>query len=181
MEGDERKFLRALKISKYNGWSVACVSAFFTFISLLIGDFTGAGVGLFVVLAGVFEIHGHNLLRLRLREAITWLAASQVWLFTIIFLYCAGKMLFFDPSQIGSLFSGESGELLQSVGVDESLLFDLLRTIDIDANLFRDLVVKGLYLFYSSVILASLVYQGGLFFYYLSRRKIVAAKPSLGV
>jgi hypothetical protein len=122
-------------------------------------------VGLLVV--GVVEYLGYCKLRQADPAAATLLSRNQLAFLGLIILYCAIQMLTFSTDEIkATVISPEfRAELTNAMP-------EMNRTIDGYIDDWGPLAVRG---FYGLVIVLSLVFQGGLSFYYYKRRKALLA------
>ena len=158
----ERKIQRAASLSKINGWSIAGFAALCTVVVLLMGDWLGVAIGLSVTTAGVMELRGHRLLVAREASAFSWLVGSQLVLMFVLWSYAAYQLFSFDSADPWARFSQAFKDLMLSINPDAHLVEALLR-ITFQAT-------------YLALILTVFIYQGGLAFYYFSRKKYLYAK-----
>lgn len=151
---------KVLKISRVNGWSVAIFAGLCALISLAFGDLVGGGIGVLVVASGVMEIHGHRLLKRRDSAGLTWLVRSQLFLLSVILVYAVSRLFSFDSEYILSNLTPDLEALLKESGISRAEIVPLVQTF------FRA--------FYGAVILATVIYQGGMAFYYRRKSPLVA-------
>ena len=151
---------KVLKISRLNGWSVAIFAGLCTLISLAFGDLVGGGIGVLVVASGIMEIHGHRLLKRRDSAGLTWLVRSQLFLLSVILVYAVSQLFSFDSEYILSNLTPDLEALLKESGISRAEIVPLVQTF------FRA--------FYGAVILATVIYQGGMAFYYRRKSPLVA-------
>ncbi len=160
---------RVLKISRMNGWSVALFAGLCALISLALGDLVGGGTGLFIAAGGVMEIRGHHLLKKREADGLTWLVRSQLFVLGVILAYAVSRLFSFDSEYVLSNLTPEMEGLLKDGGISRAEIVPLVQTA------FRAA--------YGSVILVTLIYQGGLAFYYRRKSPLViealAQPPSI--
>ena len=141
--------------------SVAGFAALCALVVLLLGDFLGFGIGLAVSVSGLLELRGNRLLLQRHMKAILWLVVSQLYLIVVLWAYAAYQLQKFDPENPWAIFSPEFKDLILSINPDAYLIEAMIR-ITYPATYF-------------ALILAVLIYQGGLSLYYLSRKKYLYA------
>ncbi|MBI3884172.1 MAG: hypothetical protein HY302_00325 [Opitutae bacterium] len=156
---------KVLKISRRNGWSVAVFAGLCTFVSLAFGDLVGAGIGLLVVASGVMEIHGHRLLKRREAAGLVWLVRSQLFLLSVILVYAVSRLFSFDSGYVLSNLTPDLEALLNESGISRAEIGPLVQTF------FRA--------FYGSVILVTLIYQGGMAFFYRRKSSLVLEELNL--
>lgn len=156
---------KVLKISRVNGWSVAVFAGLCTLVSLVFGDLVGSGIGLLVVASGVMEIHGHRLLKRRDATGPVWLVRSQLFLLSVILVYAVTRLFSFDSESILSNLTPELEALLKENGITRAEIIPLVQTF------FRA--------FYGAVILVTVIYQGGMAFYYRRKSPLVAKELNL--
>lgn len=150
----EETLARVLRLARLDGISVLAVATLFALMAALSGDFVGAVIGLLVAGAGAIELHGGTLLQHGEIRGVNWLVGSQLFLMLSIFVYCLLRLLHPDDALIRENITDEMKASLQNIGwsVDEFLGF------------FNTLT-------YSVLALATLIYQGGMAFYYHRRRE----------
>ena len=150
---------RVRRIAAVNGWSVAVFSGLCTLISLLTGAAGGAAVGLMVTLGGVMELRGHRMLGRRLPDGMSWLVRGQLVVLGTIWIYAVSRLASFDPELAMGNMTAEMEQLLAESGV---MMSDVLPLVKI-----------AFYAIYITVLLVTLIYQGGLALYYRSRTAVV--------
>ena len=147
------------KVSRINGWSIALIAAPATLLTLLLGDWFGAFIGALVTAAGVTEIHGHRLLKSGSARGCKLVKAAQVMLFSALWGYCLIQLTTFNFEKLYSSLPEDTQQMLLSLGLTELDLEPLIR--------FSYMTVYG------GVMVASLLHQGGLFWFYRSRTQAV--------
>jgi hypothetical protein len=158
----EKKIQRAIKLSRLNGWSVAGFAGLCAVVVLPLGSFFGFVVGFAVALSGIMELRGHALLKQRSVSSIPWLVGSQVYLIAVLWAYASYNIMHFDAEDPWARFSPGFKDLILSINPDVYLVEAMLK-IAYSATYF-------------SLIIAVLLYQGGLCLYYLSRKKYLYAE-----
>lgn len=160
----EKSLRRVLLVSALDGWSVAVIAGVGTLLALALGDLSGAATGLLILVAGATELRGRARLRRKDATGMKLLVRAQLFLLTVILVYCA--------TRLGSF--------------DEGLVQDTVRenlTPDMEAALLESGIARGdivpavkmmFYVLYGTVAFVSLLCQGGLILYYRSRATRVA-------
>lgn len=157
-----KKIQQVIRISRMNGWSVAGFAGLCAVIVLLFGDVFGFAVGAAVAFGGWMELRGNQLLRRQKPAAFNWLAGSQIYLMLILWSYSSYNIAHFDQSDPWARFSPG--------------FKDLILTVNPDVYLVEAMLKISYYATYISVIVAVLLYQGGLCVYYFSRKKYLYAE-----
>ncbi len=149
MPDSEKVLRRLISISGMNGWCVTALAGVCTLISLLMGSWSGTAICLAITASGYMELTGRQKLKERLPEARIWLTGSQLWLLFIIVSYAGYQLLVFDPSNmLKDLPPAEQQAFAGLVDSNTQLLSTMYRAV------------------YLSVIIASFIYQGGLWLFY---------------
>ncbi len=159
---------RVLNISKMNGWSVAVIAGLGAFVSLLFGDMLGCAVGALVLWGGITEIQGNRKLRGGDIDGVRLLVRGQLIVLAVIWVYAVSRLGSFDAEYALSNQTPEMQQILTEAGVDTAELIILIRLF--------------FYVFYGTVMLVTLFYQGGLALYYRGKTKLVSealANPEL--
>lgn len=151
---------KVLKVSRLNGWSVAVVAGLGALVSLLLGDVVGGSIGLLIVASGSMEIRGHRLLQRRDIDGMRWLVRSQLFFLGVVLTYAVSRLFSFDSEYILSNLTPEMEAALKDVGVSRAELVPLVQLC------FRA--------FYGTIIGVTLLYQGGLAFFYRRKTALVA-------
>jgi hypothetical protein len=121
-------------------------------------------VGLGVI--GAVEFLGYRKLRKADPAAARFLATNQLAFLGLIVFYCLLQMLGF------SLEDAKAAALSPEVRAQLGAAPDVARAIDRDIERWAPLVTYG---FYSLVMVLSLFFQGGMAYYYFTRRKFLEA------
>jgi len=145
----EKVLRRLIFISGMNGWCVMVLAGICTLTSLVLGSWTGVAVCLAITSSGYMELKGRQELKRKRPEARMWLTGSQLWLLLIIVSYAGYQLFVFDPSNM--LKDIPQAEQQAMKGIVES-----------NAQLLSAMY-KAVYI---AVIIASFIYQGGLWLYY---------------
>ena len=165
MDDSEKIRQRVIKVSGLNGWSILVVAGLFAVISLLMGDGLGAMVGVAVLVSPIMELKGRSLFKEGRPGSRQWYLRSQLWLLSVIFIYSISQLLgfFYFSSGVADLPPDVREALYAALSVNEATLNALVGKIYLSV--------------YLTIILVSLIYQGGLFFYY--RRNVPTAKSGV--
>ena len=121
-------------------------------------------VGLCVI--GVVEFLGHRKLVRADLSAARFLATNQLAFLGLIVIYCLIQILTFSPEEM------KAAALSPEVRAQLGAMPEMARAIDRDIEQWGPLVTYG---FYSLVIVLSFFFQGGLAYYYFTRRKFLEA------
>lgn len=142
---------KVLAVSFINGWSITIIAGLSLLLTLFIGNVTGIVISLLVTLAGVVELHGRQ--RLKAGDALggRCLLAAQLVLMAVLCVYCLWQLLHLNPQDVMKLIPAEIREVYEASG---------------NLSHLERLAQMGLVAVYGGVILASLVHQGGLFYFY---------------
>lgn len=149
---------RVTRIARVNGWSVCAVAGLGLLLALLMGDAVGAGVALCALGSGAMELHGRRRLLQKEETGATWLVRSQLYLLGVVLTYAVGRLLSFDAEVALASLTPEMEAILKENGLSRADLVPLLQLM------FRAL--------YGSVIAVTLLYQGGMAFYYRRKGRI---------
>ncbi len=177
---------RVKRLARLDGWSVALFAGLCTLVALALGDPIGVSVGLFVTLGGALEVHGYRMLRRRDADGMRWLARSQLVVLGTIWAYGLSRLLSFDAGYVQDQVIPDARASLASMGFDLNAMLD---QAGLDSANIIPLVRLFFVVLYASVLLATLLYQGGLYLYYrwrtaavedaLAPPPVVAAPPPL--
>ncbi len=158
---EEKTYRRVLAVSRLDGWSVVIVAAFGTLLALVLGDLVGVLVGGLVLGTGAMELRGHRMLKQRDAAGMRWLVRSQLFLLSVILAYCTSRLASFDPESVMGNLTPDMAAVLQEAGINQADILPLVRTMFLTV--------------YGAVAGVSLLYQGGMAFYYGRRTAPVAA------
>lgn len=159
--GNNKAIRSAIFVSRINGWSVTGFAALCAVIALVMGSLWGGVIGAAVALSGLMELQGNRLLQKGEASAVRWLAFSQVYLIGVLWIYAIQQLITFDSGDPWARFSPEFKEFMLNLYPDVYLVEDLLKVTYLAT--------------YISLMVAVLIYQGGLGIYYLSRKKYLYA------
>jgi hypothetical protein len=150
---------RVLRLSFLNGWSVALTAGFCGLLSLAFGGVMGGGIGLLVAAGGVGEILGRRRLTRHDPDGVDWLVKSQLFVLGVVWAYAISRLMSFDSELAASNLTPDMKALLDQAGFDLNLLLPWVRLV--------------FHAIYATVILVTLIYQGGLALYYHRRRAAI--------
>jgi hypothetical protein len=153
----EETLHRVLRVAKVNGMSVLMIAGFVALVSAMGGEYMGAIFGLLVAGAGAIELHGEGLLREGRSRGMSWLVGSQLYLMTVVIVYCAIRLtnLVIPPIPESLRPILELGASQWGMTTQEYILM----VWRLNLRLFA---------------LLTFFYQGGMAFYYVRRREPVA-------
>jgi len=172
----EKALKRVLGLAAFDGWSLVVVAGLSLLLTLLLVNPLGIVISLLVLAAGVMELRGRR--ALKKADAATGmklLVRSQLFVLTVILLYCARSIGSFDAEYVRDQLIPRLNEIYQSVlGIS---LTELLQQNGLTiADLLR-MVHTAFLLLYGTVALVSILYQGGMILYY--RRKTALVTEAL--
>lgn len=152
----EYKVGRAIRVAHFHGMSVLLVAGLFALVSAMAGDRVGAIAGLLVAGAGAMERHGGMLLAHGVSRGIWWAFSAQLFAMVSILAYCQLRLTNVDLAMMRAAMTDALKAQLAAdgIGMDEFLLF----------------MNRAVFATFAAV---TVLYQGGLAFYYLRRRRAV--------
>lgn len=167
----EQILRRVLLVSALDGWSLVTIASLGMVLTLILGDWLGTGIGLLVLAAGCGELRGRRQLQRRDPAGMKLLVRAQLFLLSVILVYCASRLGSFDGDTALANLTPEMEAALHEAGLARA---DILPLVQI-----------AFYATYGTVAVLSLVFQGGLALYYRSRTARVtaalAAPPAAGM
>jgi hypothetical protein len=150
---------RVLRLASVNGRIVMIVAATLAILHAAAYQATGAIVGCLVAGAGALELHGAGLLRAGEVRGVDWLVRSQLLLLATMLIYAAIQIVAPDLSQLDKVkFTPDMLQTLEQLQLTKEQ-FDRIRYA----------------VFYATVGLVTLIYQGTMAVYYHRRRPAIAA------
>ncbi len=162
---------RVLRLSRMNGWSVAVFAGLCSLASLAFLDLVGFAVGLLVTLGGALEVVGHRRLKRRDPGGMALLVRSQFVVLGVIWAYALPRLLSFDTGYLQDQVIPNAREILSSwFGIQ---LDAFLSQLELTPAQLVPLVHLFFVVLYGSVMLTTLIYQGGLALFYRHRRAAV--------
>jgi hypothetical protein len=144
---------RVMRVGRLHGNCVLYVAGFFALVSAAAGDYLGTITGLLVAAAGAIEHHGSALLGDGNPRGISWLVSSQPVLFVAITGYCVIRL--------------RNVELPPVPGEVRSMLELSAQQMGMTLTNYLQFIYR---LTFRLIIGLSILYQGGLGYYYFSKR-----------
>ena len=154
----EEIFQRVLRVARFDGLSVLVVAGLFALLAAAMGDYVGAIIGVLVAGAGAIELHGVTLLRHGAPRGMRWLIGSQFFLMLSVLAYCALRLAHPELAPMRAAVTDEMKAQLEVIGWS--------------VEQFTGLVYR---ITYVAVAIATVIYQGGMAFYYQRRRGAVTS------
>jgi len=165
---------RVKRAARLDGWSIVAVAGLCALVSLAFGDLVGASTGLLVTFGGALEVHGCRLLRRNDASGMRWLRRSQLVVLGTIWAYALSRLLSFDAGYLRSDVIPDARAILASHGIN---LDDFLDQAGVEPEQVVPLVRLFFVVLYGTLLLVTLIYQGGLYLYY--RRNTAAVENAL--
>jgi len=162
---------KVLRISGLDGFTLTFIAAGFGLISVFYEDWLGAWVGGLAAGAGWLELHGRGRLQAGDARGMRWLVRSQLVLLTIILLYVAYQLHRFDPEPLLAKVEESLASAQRSVGLEVTPLAD---SLGLTKRQFLEFAQHTVRVAYVAVGLVSILFQGGLAFYYHRQEQGVA-------
>jgi len=135
-------------------------------LALIWPSFSGALITAGLCVIGVVEFMGYRKLRQADPAAARWLGTNQLAFLGLIAFYCLLQMLTFSSAD------AKAAALSPEFRAQLNAAPDMTREIDNIIEQWAPLVTYG---FYSLVLVLSVLFQGGLAWYYFTRRKFLEA------
>lgn len=155
----QETYRRIRRLSGMNGWSVAVFAGLCALVSLAFGQLVGAAVSAIVAYGGFVELRGRRLLQRRDIDGMRLLVQAQLIVLGAVWVYAMSRLASFDAGLALSNVTPEMNQVLTEAGIDTSQLLQLIKLV--------------FYSMYSAVMVATLLYQGGLAWYYRRRTAVV--------
>lgn len=155
----EKCLARVLTLSRWNGGSIVVIAGLGSLLSLLFGDLVGTVVGALAAGAGAMEVHGYRRLRRRDLAGLDWLIRAETALLAVLSLYAISRLGSFDAETVRGNLTPEMEAVLNDAGLATSEVVPLVRLMFL--------------VLYGTVLAVTCLYQGGLVFYYRSRRTLL--------
>ncbi len=151
----EKTLKRVLLVSAIDGWSIIVIAGLGTLLTLVLGEFSGLLVGLLVMLAGAIELRGRRRLLRREASGMNLLVRAQLFLLSVILVYCVSRLGSFDGETALANLTPEMEAMLKEAGLERADVLPLVQMM--------------FYVVYCTVAFVSVLFQGGLILYYRSR------------
>jgi hypothetical protein len=158
---DEKTYRRVMAVAAFDGWSIIGVAAFGSLLTLVLGDLGGLAVGALVAGAGAMELHGRKRLKRRDASGMRWLVRAQLFLLTVILVYCVSRLGSYDAETAMGNLTPDMAATLKESGLEPADVGPMVHTMFL--------------VMYGSVAFVSVLYQGGMALYYRSRIARVTA------
>lgn len=152
----EKTLKRILSISHLDGRSVTFIAGVSTVLSLCFFDWFGGIIGGLVTFAGLYELRGRKRLLAGDAEGMTNLVRAQLLILATVWVYSVICLVTFNEAKSAS----DMAAALGGYGMDARELGPYVKKLN--------------QITYLTVIVVTLLFQGGLARYYHSRRAIVA-------
>jgi hypothetical protein len=153
----EEVLTRVFRLARLDGLSVLLVATTFAIIAALARDVTGAMAGLLVAGAGASELHGTSMLRVGDARGMSWLVGSQLCLLVSILAYVGVRLSLFELPPVPEDMKKFVEFSASQVGMTGDQYLRFVHRVAL-------WIVAGL----------SILYQGGMAWYYLRHRAAVA-------
>lgn len=155
-----RAVRKAAGVAQLSAASILVVGALGVPLALLFPSLLGFLTAGGVATVGVVEYVGARRLRRGQQSAVVLLAGNQLAFMTLIVVYCLVQLLSSTGGQTHDmLLSGQMQDSLSQLGMQQGLGQEL-----------QHWTAVATYGLYGSVIVLSVIFQGGLAYYYFSRR-----------
>ena len=152
---------RILRISVINGWCVTVAAGLGALVSLAMMDPIAGLTGAMVAVGGITELRGRKALLRGDATGMRKLFLAQLIVLAMIWTYAVTQLLTFDATALVAALPEEIFAMIEEAGLDSDTLRRMIRIIHTAT--------------YGVLILATLIYQGGLALYYRHRTPLVAA------
>ncbi len=155
---------RLLFISGMHGRGVTLLAGVCTLLSFAFGEWVGVMVGALIAACGLMELRGRARLLRGDSEGLGWLVRAELLILAIIWVYALENMLAYDEATMLAGLTPEMKTTLDQAGLSVDDLRPMMKPV--------------YYGFYLTVMGVTLVFQGGLAFYYWKCRRAVKAALS---
>ncbi len=150
---------RVLGLATFDGRMLLYGAGAFAILSATSSSLLGALVGCLAAGTGAIELHGANELRRGRADGVSWLVASQLTLMVVVEAYALSRMGHFDEALWQRVMTPWVRDLLSLSNIPYDHAFNTIRV-------FHELA-------YGAVAVGTLIVQGGLAWYYHTRRESV--------
>lgn len=148
-----------LSISAVDGWSLLLFGGAGTVASLAMVSWIGCVIGALVASAGLLELRGRARIKLGDSKGFNAMITAQLIVLVTLCTYAASKLLNYDEAAVTTAIMPRLEEALARQGVSPA---------DFDLHA----MIRAVYFAtYFAVIVATVLFQGGLALLYNSRRK----------
>lgn len=123
----EKTLKRVLLVSAIDGWSIIVIAGLGTLLTLVLGEFSGLLVGLLVMLAGAIELRGRRRLLRREASGMNLLVRAQLFLLSVILVYCVSRLGSFDGETALANLTPEMEAMLKEAGLERADVLPLVQ------------------------------------------------------
>ncbi len=128
------------------------------------------GMGVFIIVGGVMEIMGYRRLRQRDPDGMGLLVKSQLVVLAAVWAWAVPSLVSFDPGYLQDQVIPDVRQTMADAGVNMDAV---LGQVGLSVKQIVPLVHLFFVVLYVSIMLVTLVYQGGMAIYYHRRRDAV--------
>jgi hypothetical protein len=171
----EKALKRVLTISWLDGWSMVVIAGLGILLTLVLGELLGVAIGLLILAAGIIELRGRRALKRRNADGMKLLVRAQLFLLTVILVYCARCLGSFDAVYVKDQLVPEMRQNFLLLGVN---LDEILKQFELTVDELVPLVHKAFLALYGGVAIVSIFFQGGLALYYRRKTELVTTALS---
>ncbi len=172
----EEVLRRVIRFSRLNGWSAVLFASLGALVSLGLLDPISVSICLLIGLGGALEVHGQRMLVRRDAGGMRWLVRAQLVVLAVVWFYAATHLVSFDAVYLRDEVIPNAREMLSAFGMNLDQIFE---QADLDTNAVVAFVRLLFVAIYGSLMLVTLIYQGGLALYY--RRRTAAVEAALRI
>ena len=167
----EKALKRVLTISWLDGWCLIVIAGLSLLITLLLLEPMGVAISLLILTSGIMELRGRRTLKRRDPDGMRLLTRAQLFVLSVILVYCARCIGSFDAGYLKEQVIPEIRQLLMSwFGIN---LDEFLQQGGLTVQELVSLAHKAVWLLYGTVAGVSLIYQGGLALWYRNKTRLV--------
>ncbi len=167
---------KVLFFARLNGRSVVIIATVGALISLLFGDLVGAIVGAMAAGAGFLELSGRRQLVRRDLSGMKRVERAELLLLGIIASYAVSRLASFDTGYVTEQLVPELRERLLAQGIN---LDELLQQFGLTVGETVRWARLTFYALYGGLLALTILFQGGMAFYYRRKSPLVAEELSL--
>ena len=152
---------RILRLAAINGWCVTVAAGLGALVSLIMADVIAGITGAIVMLGGITELRGRRAILRGDATGVRKLFVAQLIVLAMVWTYAVTQLLTFDAATVIAGLPAEVHTMIADAAIDPAM-FERMVTIAHTAV-------------YGVLLLATLIYQGGLALYYRHRAPLVAS------
>lgn len=166
----DKALKRVLTVSWLDGWSLIIIASLSLLLTLVLGELLGLAISLLVMAAGIIELRGRRALKRRRADGMQLLVRAQMFLLTVILVYCARCLGSFDAGYLRDQLVPELRQNFLTMGIN----FDeILAQFELTVDELVPLVHKTFLILYGGVAIISIFFQGGLALFYRRKTQLV--------